>query len=367
MDVSKSIDFLLENGGDVLKYRLHRDILKDLSEAEEESMLEKVMQTPHFKLLKTYVKPNGYIGIGMHSWDKFQETRLQDGEAAARLLANYGIPKDNPIVQNFISALRDDTILEEEFSYYNPEIARFQNRFLGLNNGGGLMVLIYTCQALLGYGDAPEVQPFVEVSYKAFESLLHMNSLDDITIFKPYLKRKNNCPYIEQDVYFPCQYHLETLAHTDSWRNDESINTMVKAINYHDKIMRDDNCLAIKIKSRYYAPLWAYVKPFKTFDANNVSETAQRKTLTHLAMVGGDQIDVVKKSAEAVKETLSKDGILRMNFESAYQKRRYKEGLKFPGPYCEVALEPSHKNDTALWCELTFWAVELLHIIGEID
>ena len=84
-------------------------------------------------------------------------------------------------------------------------------------------------------------------------------------------------------------------------------------------------------------------------------------------MVGRNQIGVVRKSAEAVEEALSKDGILRMNFESAYQKRRYKEGLKFPGPYCEVALEPSHKNDTALWCELTFWAVEPLHIIGESD
>ena len=28
-----------------------------------------------------------------------------------------------------------------------------------------------------------------------------------------------------------------------------------------------------------------------------------------------------------------------------------------------VGLEPDHKKDTAIWCELTFWAVEFLHII----
>ena len=367
MDLSKSIDFLLENCGDVMKYRLHKEIIKDISKSEEERLLAKVMQTPKFKLLKSNVKPNGYIGLGMHSWDKFKENDLQDGERAARLLSNYAIPKEEPIVKNFVRALRDDKILEEEFSYYKPEIARFKNRFLGLNNGGGLMVLIYTCQALLGYGDDMKVQPFVETSYKAFESVLHMKALEDITIFKPELKRKNNAPYIEEHVYFPCQYHLETLAHTTSWRNENSINTMVNAINYHDQIMKDDNVLQVKIGSRYYVPLWAYVTPFQAFAENRVGTVVQRKTLTNLAKVGGSKIDVVRKSAEIVKHALEKDGILKIDFESAYQKRCYKAGLKYPGPYSEVALEQEYKNDIAIWCELTFWAVKLLDIVENFN
>ena len=253
--------------------------------------------------------------------------------------------------------------MEKEFSYCNPEIARFQNRFLGLNNGGGLMVLIYTCQALLGYGDDVEVHPFVETSYKAFESVLHIKALEDITIYKPELKRKNNAPYIEGDVYFPCQYHLETLAHTTSWRNEGAINTMVKAINYHDQIMKDDNVMQVKIGSRYYGPLWAYVAPFQAFAENQIGTVAQRKTLTNLAKVGGSKIDVVRKSAEIVKHALEKDGILKIDFESAYQKRRYKAGLKYPGPYSEVALEQEYKTDTAIWCDLTFWAVQFLHLL----
>ena len=93
-DYQKSIDFLLENGRDVIQYRLHKDILHDLTEAEEVLLLEKVMQTPEYQLLLTHVKPNGYIGIGMHSWEKFKASHLDDGENAARLLHNYGIPKD---------------------------------------------------------------------------------------------------------------------------------------------------------------------------------------------------------------------------------------------------------------------------------
>ena len=56
MDLSKSIDFLLENGGDVMKYRLHKEIIKDISKNEEENLLEKVMQTPKYRLLESYVK-----------------------------------------------------------------------------------------------------------------------------------------------------------------------------------------------------------------------------------------------------------------------------------------------------------------------
>ena len=32
-------------------------------------------------------------------------------------------------------------------------------------------------------------------------------------------------------------------------------------------------------------------------------------------------------------------------------------------PYAEIGLEPDHRKDTAIWCELTFRAVEFLHII----
>ena len=56
MDLSKSIDFLLENGGDVMKYRLHKEIIKDISKNEEENLLEKVIQTPKYRLLESYVK-----------------------------------------------------------------------------------------------------------------------------------------------------------------------------------------------------------------------------------------------------------------------------------------------------------------------
>jgi len=358
----KSIDFLLENGRDVIQYRLHKEILKDLTKVEEEKLLEKVMQTPEYLLLLTHVKSNGYIGMGMHSWEKFKSSHLDDGENAARLLHNYAIPKDMPIVQNFVKAMRDDAVLEHEFSYYNPEKVRFETRSIGINSGSSLDVTLYACQALLGYGDDPEMKHFVEASYQAFVSLLNYESADELTTFNPNLKRKNNYPTITPDTYFPCQYHLETLANTQGWRTEDNISHLAKAIDHHDKITKDFGGFAVKIKGKQVGPGWAYMNPFLPLSFPQKAPN-HRKTLTALAQCCGDRTQVIRKSIETLLEMLSEDGVLRTTFSSAYEKSRFKDNFRSGHPYAEIGLEPDHKKDIAIWCELTFWAVQFLHII----
>ena len=85
MYLTKSISFLLENAGAVIQYRLRKEILRDITQTEEENLLEQIYQTPNFKLVESYVKPNGYIGSGAHSWGKwrgviYQPTYLADGK-----------------------------------------------------------------------------------------------------------------------------------------------------------------------------------------------------------------------------------------------------------------------------------------------
>ena len=147
-------------------------------------------------------------------------------------------------------------------------------------------------------------------------------------------------------------YHLETLAHTKSWRSEATVSAFAQAVNHHSRVVKEGSNLHVKIGGSYSVPLWAYRYPFKPFEPAKPAGTALRKTLTHLAMAGGSQLDVVRQSADAVREAIAQDGVL-------------KKALEFPTPYSKIALEPSHKTDIALWCELTFWAVQLLSILGE--
>ena len=272
-------------------------------------------------------------------------------------MSNYSVPKTHPLIVNFIKAMRDDETLREVFSYIPPEVARFDTRNVGLKSGGSLMVLIYTMQALLGYGDDECVKSFCDISLDAFCSLLSLNSLDEITKMRQSKNAKNNYPYIEADTYFPCSYHLTTLAHTGAWRTPESMKAITNAINHLNEIMQDDNSVAVKIGSKYYGPLWALGRPIKPFVADKVDTVMYRRPLTEIAMLGaGEKIDIIRESAVNVREAINADGILQTKFKKS-------SFSPYPTAYVDIVLESDHKRKYALECDLTFWAVQFLSLV----
>lgn len=369
---SKSIDFLLENAGPVIQYRLRKDILQHISISEEEKLLEQIYQLPYFQLVQSYVKPNGYIGSGMHSWDNWRgevlhNTPLQDGENAARLLSMYGIPQNHSMIKNFVGALRNVEVLRKEFSYIPPEIPRFENRFEGLNNGNSLMAIIYTMQAMLGYGDDYEdSKEFQQISFKGFQRILEISSLDEITKYNEHSKKKYNYPYIEADEYFPDVYTLEMLAYTRSWRSKENIDMLAQALNRINSIMKPENNMQVRIGGKYYGPCFAFVRPLRAFDANLIDVITYRRILSEIAMLGvGENVDIICQSVKNVKEAIDKDGILRMNFDIPHNKRYSPKRIEYTGPYTDVRLEADYNKKNALLCDLTFWAVEFLDLISK--
>ena len=155
---------------------------------------------------------------------------------------------------------------------------------------------------------------------------------------------------------------METLANTQCWRTEGKIDLIAKAIDHHDRITKDFGGFAVKINGKQVGPGWAYMNPFIPLSFPQKVPN-QRKTLTALAKVCGDKTQVVKESVATLNEMLSEDGVLRTSFSSSYEKSRFKDNFKSGHPYVEIGLEPDHKKDTAIWCELTFWAVEFLHIL----
>jgi len=361
MDIDKAIDFLLENGSDIIKYRLYKEILKN--QKEEKKYLEKVIKSPLYILVENYQKENGYIGISMHGMDKLKKTPLQDGETAARLLNNYGIPKDSKIIKKFIKALTNDNILKHEFSLSNPEIVRFNERYIGNGCGWGLQLLIDTVIAILGYGDE-YCKRLVEMSINAFINVISISSINDITHYNSKSMKKYNYPYLESNQLFPCLYHLETLANTYSWRNETIKNQLSNAINQLNKITPNKNWYHIRLGSRYYSPCGGFAYPIKPFN-NQLQEQicCNRRVLTHIVQCGiGKNVNVTKENAEILNDLLRKEGKLKINFKSNYEKRGFKQSLLYTGPYCEVGLSSSnYKTDIEIIADLTFWAVHFLH------
>lgn len=399
---SKSIDFLLENAGPVIRYRLRRDILQDLTPGEEESLLEQIYRLHPFVLLQSYVKPDGYIGSGMHSWDNWRgqvlhETPLQDGESAARLLSYYCIPKRHPVVAGFVAAMRDEEILRKEFSYIPPEIPRFEKRFVGLNNGNCLQALLYTMQAMLGYGDDFEdLADFQQICLKGFARVAQARSLEELTKYDAGAKRKYNYPYIEAEDYFPDAYTLAMLAYTKSWRGgreeavtqgDETgsapgkgkgapamqgdgtgsapgetpVSMLARALNHINAVMRPDNEMHVRICGKYVAPCFAMIRPIRAFRSDLIDTVTYRRVLSEIAMLGvGQQADVIRESIANVEEALDGDGVLRMDFSTPHNKRYSPRRIEYLSPYGDVRLEADYGQKNAFLCDLTFWALEFL-------
>ena len=371
MNTDKSIDFLLDNAGPVIRYRLRKEILNNLTKTDEENLLEQIYRTPHFKLVQSYVKPNGYIGGGFHSWDNWRgaalhETPLQDGETAARLLAYYAIPKNHPTVANFVAAMRDGDTLRDEFSYIPPEIQRFNFRYSGVNNGFGLAAWMYTIQAMLGYGDDyGDIINYQQAALKGFERALRITSVTEISKL-PNAKGKTDYPYIEEFEYFPCAYTLAVLAYARNWRTPHNVNMLADSINNISENMRRGENLYVRINGRYYAQGWSVFNRIRPFKTDVIDSVMYRRPLTEIAMLGvGNRARVIRESAANIGEALSADGILRLRFDLPHNRRSSPKKIVYPTAYSDVRLEPDYSTEIALLCDLTFWAVQFLSLADQ--
>jgi hypothetical protein len=119
------------------------------------------------------------------------------------------------------------------------------------------MALIYTLQALLGFGDGTdELKGFQDICLKGFEQVLGISSLDEIAKTRNS-KTKYSYPYIESDEYFPDSYTLAMLAYSQSWRTPETMKMVVDALNHINKIMKPDSSMHVKIGRKFIAPCLA--------------------------------------------------------------------------------------------------------------
>jgi hypothetical protein len=229
------------------------------------------------------------------------------------------------------------------------------------------MTLLYAMQAMLGYGDDDYVKPFQNISLDVFKNILLLSSINDITKTRQS-KAKYNYPYIKADTYYPCQYHLETLAYTGAWRTPENRKMIADALNHYNEITQGGpNPIHVKIGNRYYAPFPLNManSAVRTFRPDLIDSITYRRLLTEVAMLGvGERTAVIRESAKNIEEAISRDGILRMSFSQPHNRRYSPKSIEYPTPYADVRLEADYRKKYALECDLTFWAVQFLYLVS---
>jgi len=99
--------------------------------------------------------------------------------------------------------------------------------------GHGHNLIRCACIARAGYDDVIDISPQIQLSLDCFRRVLEVDSVLDIT----HPIRGGKQLVFNDNEKWPCRYHLDILAHTNSWKNEQNIKMVADAIT---KLMKTD-------------------------------------------------------------------------------------------------------------------------------
>ena len=220
------IEFLLNNAGASIRYRVKREILGNITEEEENALQEEIMAEPISVLIANCQKENGWLGNGFHGPNK-NAGPYENQECGTKYLAEKGVRKDNPVLQKAIEAFV--TVPLSDLCYRTK--GKVYDEFKFAANGQNLIRC--ACIARAGYDDVIDIRPQIQLSLDSVQRVLEVDSVIDIS------RKIKSCKYRIFNNYekWPCRYHFDILAHTDSWKSEENSKMLAKSFA---KLMRTD-------------------------------------------------------------------------------------------------------------------------------
>lgn len=106
--------------------------------------------------------------------------------------------------------------------------------------GHGHNLIRCACIARAGYDDVIDISPQIQLSLDCFRRVLEVDSVLDIT----HPIRGGKQLVFNDNEKWPCRYHLDILAHTNSWKNEQNIKMVADAIT---KLMKTDRPELVKL------------------------------------------------------------------------------------------------------------------------
>jgi len=215
----KMIDFLLENANPSIKLRVKKEVLNSLSKEEEDIFQAQIMQEPNIQKIIACQKENGWIGTGFHDY-------LDSQEGGTKYLGEKGL-FGTPVLNRAMDAFATIPLNDSSYSRKETYIDEFKYVACGPD------LIRCACIARAGYDGVIDITPQIQLSIDSFKRVLEVDSVLDIV--RPVQKGKKLV--FKHYEKWPCRYHLDILAHTDSWKNENNIKIIADSIN---KLMRTD-------------------------------------------------------------------------------------------------------------------------------
>lgn len=336
--MNKAIEFLLDNACPSIRYRLKKEILRDMDSYEEEALQSKILEDKLIQEFLARQNSDGWIDEDFHS-EKGIET-------AIRLLSEKGVLSKGFPMQKMLNELerREDTF--DKGCLFNV------GKVLDEKGFGGSKLIRATIFAYAGVEDKEFIQDQIQSAIDKFEFVLSIDRIEDIT------EEYKNKLIFKDEVKWPSIYDLRLLAFTKTWRSKENEKIIISSIRQLIRLSPIPDILVLK-GHQLIAPasfcMHDFYPDMSTFkDKDWMIWFHRMELLSRLGIV--KYIEELKNQVDFLINILYEgDGIFKKRLSHYYFTKW--------GTYIGLALEKDWRTEKRRMCDLTFRSLLILHYL----
>lgn len=348
---TNSVRFLLENANPSIRLRVKKEILGNITPEEEADLIAEISDEPIYKRIASCQKENGWLGNGFHGPNK-DAGPYENQEVGTKWLAEKAVGKDNIVLKRamdaFVTTELTDLCYRTKGKYYDE--------FRYAANGQNLIRC--ACIARAGYDDNIDIRPQIQLALDSFNRVLKVDSILDITQIKKVNGKEKRI--FHDNEKWPCYYLLDILAHTSSWKTEDSIKMLSDAVK---KLMRTDRPECQVGGDSWVGYVLGTVGCLKEgyslgYDKNGVHYTYLDR-VEWLCRCGlAPYINELQAEVDLLEEAIDLNGICRATIDE--------NQLKGISTYGGQQLEVDWKTDTRKLCDVTFRTLLIMHYAGKL-
>ena len=220
---------MLTNANPSIRYRVQTEVLgRELPVAEKDRLQAEILEEPIIQSIIACQKENGWLGNGFHGPNR-NAGPFENQEVGTKYLGEKLVYKDTPVLKKAMDAFVTTALTDPCYRTKGKYFDEFRYAANGQN------IIRCACIARAGYDDVIDIKPQIKLALDSFKRVLEVDSALDITrVRKSGGKEKRVFNDYEK---WPCYYHFDILAHTDSWKTEENIQMLAEAFR---KLMRTD-------------------------------------------------------------------------------------------------------------------------------
>ena len=347
-------DFLLENANPSIRYRVLTEVLRrDVPQVERDRMQAEILDEPIIKSIIACQKENGWLGNGFHGPSR-DAGQYENQEVGVKYLGEKLVYRDAPVLKNAISAFKtaeNEYMGDNEDNYDRDKYAAY-----------GADIVKAACVARAGYEDSFDISREIMKSLDSFRRVTEVGSVTDIVKIRkkrPERVNPDGIAYVFNDYEkWPCRYHLDILAHTQSWRSEENIAMLAAAFN---KLMGAEPpgyvpayCVDV---GHLVGCCSAFTEGMELCTEADGVRRVRLDLAEYMCRCGlYDLVPKLRREVDIIRDSVDERGVCRASFDEA--------ALRGMGTYSGGQLEIDWKKAARRASDVTFRALLILHYGG---